>query len=95
MWRPGPTVLRDFNPGRDGTGYQDFSGRDYPNIFIPGLMGSRNFLGWDQPKVFIPGLFEFCSLSKAKKNCEIIVLFDIIHPKKSRDIIFQNLGIGI
>ena len=60
----GPSVLRNFNLGRDGTGFfkipgsRDFSGRDYPNIFIPGLMGSRDFSRRDQPKIFIPGFFE-------------------------------------
>ena len=67
----GPSVLRNFKPGRDGI-FQDGI-----NLF------------------FHPGIFLKKMAKKLIKVFEIKILFDMINPKKSRDYIFQNPGIGI
>ena len=80
-----------------GTG-RDFAKSRDPGInlfFYPGIDGIPGFFGTGLALYFYPGIFWKNLVQKPIKVFEIMVLFDMINPKKSRDYIFQNPGIRI
>ena len=71
-WWSGPSVLRNFNPRRDGTRFFQnpriprFVGTGLTSYFHTGIDGIPGFSGRDQPKISIPGFFEFLILKYRK-----------------------------